>query len=138
MRLPRSENLSHVLHAVRQTIPLKLIIFLEGVVRGNSDLGSPDGEPPLEITEDDFLLMHLIPDSKHFHPKELEKKEWSKNLRGEAPSSSVACTSLLDRDDQGYPILGRNMDWIPFGDGGGESVVMAWIEDGVAVWDRQD
>jgi hypothetical protein len=76
--------------------------------------------------------MHLIPDSKHFHPHTLEQ-EWGEYLAEEEPAGSLACTSLLDRDDQGHVIFGRNMDWCPFGEAGGKSLVMVWKRKGIAV-----
>jgi hypothetical protein len=131
LRLPRSENLPNVLSAVCQKIPSEYLQEMKGLVVGYNEWATQTGAS-LRITEDDVLLMHLIPDSKHFHPKALEK-EWSKHFTGEERARSVACTSILDRDDQGNVIFGRNMDWCPFGEAGGKSLVMVWKNRGVAV-----
>ncbi|NGX33776.1 MAG: hypothetical protein K1060chlam1_00117 [Candidatus Anoxychlamydiales bacterium] len=131
LRLPRSKNLPKVLETVRQKIPLEYQQEMRGLAEGYNEWAKQAGVS-LRITEDDVLLMHLIPDSKHFHPKALEKK-WSEYLIGKKPAGSIACTSILDRDDQGNVIFGRNMDWCPFGEAGGKSLVMVWKTKGVAV-----
>lgn len=131
LRLPRSENLPNVLSAVRQKIPSEYLKEMEGLARGYNQWAAESGVAA-PITEDDILLMHLIPDSKHFHPKAVEKK-FRKDLAGLEAAGSLACTSLLDRDDQGNVIFGRNMDWCPFGEAGGKSLVMVWKNKGIAV-----
>lgn len=131
LRLPRSENLPHVLSAVRQKIPSEYLQEMKGLAEGYNEWAAETGAS-LQMTEEDVLLMHLIPDSKHFHPQALEK-QWSEYLGEDEAERLVACTSLLDRDDQGNVIFGRNMDWCPFGEAGGKSLVMVWKSKGVAV-----
>jgi hypothetical protein len=125
--LPRSEKLPHVLRSIRETIPAEYLQEMKGLAAGYKEWATQTGAS-LQITEDDILLMHLIPDSKHFHPKELEK-EWQ---FAEEEARSAACTSLLDRDDEGNVIFGRNMDWCPFGEAGSKSLVLVWKNKGVA------
>lgn len=125
--LPRSENLPTVLNAIRQKIPSEYLLELRGLAKGYTEWAEQN-HVSLSITEEDLLLIHLIPDSKHFHPKELENSS-----RQEEREPVFACTSLLDRDDQGHVIFGRNMDWCSFGAGGSKSLVLVWKTKGVAV-----
>ena len=127
-RLPRSEELSNVLAAVRQKIPSEYLQEMRGLAEGYNAWATQAGVS-LRLTQEDILLIHLIPDSKHFHLGALEK-EWNKYVK---QKRVFACTSLLDRDDQGNVIFGRNMDWCPFGQGGEKSLVMVWKTKGVAV-----
>lgn len=132
LRLPRAAHLQNVLQAVRAKIPPAYLQEIQGVVKGYKDWATQENVS-FPITEDDILLMHLIPDSKHFHPKVLEKQWKERPLHTEEDARAVACTSLLDRDDEGNVIFGRNMDWCPFGEAGGKSLVMVWKNQGVAV-----
>lgn len=135
LRLPRAPNLQNVLREIRKQIPQEYLLEIQGMVEGYNAWGikekSKQGSFP--ITEDDILLMHLIPDSKHFHPKDCEALWQNIPEERQAEERQVACTSLLDRDDQGNVIFGRNMDWCPFGEAGSKSLVMVWKESGVAV-----
>lgn len=127
LRLPRSRDLPIVLEAVRKKIPEEYAKEMQGLAKGYNAWAEEAGASLM--TEEDVLLMHLIPDSKHFHPKELEET-WSEPFQKEP---AVACTSLLDRDESGEVIFGRNMDWCPFGEAGSKSLVLVWQTKGVAV-----
>ncbi len=125
LREPRACELRDILNEVREKIPQEYIDEMEGVANGYNRWAQEAGKTA-RLTLDDVVLMHLIPDSKHFHPKQV--KSHQNELLG-----AMACTSLLQRgtSDEGV-IFGRNMDWIPFGDGGGKSLLIVWKPENVA------
>ena len=125
MRLPCPDRLQKVLDAVYETIPESLQQEMQGLVNGYNEWAQKAKKSSMTIG--DALLMHLIADSKHFHPKQVEK-----SLLQMPEDQAAACTVLLDRDQEGRVLFGRNMDWCPFGKGGSYSLVFVWKQKGVA------
>ncbi|MES2273031.1 MAG: C45 family peptidase [Chlamydiota bacterium] len=122
LRNPRSPQLKKVLHELRAQIPADYLREMEGLSEGYNAWAKA-ANLSTRMTPEDVLLVHLIPDSKHFHPKELElafgKRKKESDLQG-----AMACTSLLLRDAQKRVVFGRNMDWCPFGKGADATVVI--------------
>lgn len=130
-RYPRAPEITQVMNQLRDQIPKGYLQEMEGLSRGYN-LWAKQAKIPTSLTLDDVILMHLIADAKHFHPKIIEKaigqiKEES-DLKG-----AVACTSLLHRDPENGVIFGRNVDWCPFGQGGAKSLVVVWKPQNIAV-----
>lgn len=122
MRHQRANNLPRTLEEIKKQLPDHLKEELSGLSEGFNKWAEESGNS-MRLSEKDLLLMHLIPDSKHFIPKEIED-----DLTG-----TPACTTMLYRSKQEGLVFGRNMDWCPFGDGGANSVVIVWKNKGVAL-----
>ena len=82
------------------------------------------------MTIEDLILFHLMPDSLHFSPKNIEA-----NLRGEQENREsprilddvipvLGCTVVIDQDKDEGMTFGRNMDWPSFGIFGRYSLVI--------------
>jgi hypothetical protein len=127
---PRAHQLPHVLGALKRQIPPAYLKEMEGLAEGYNQWAE-EAAVETAMTLDDVLLMHLIPDSKHFHPRERERALAN---RGEIPDvlGNVACTTLLHRDPKNGLLFERNMDWCPFGDGGAASILIVWKDLGIA------
>lgn len=137
LRHPQADRLPTILAEIRKLLPDHLVEEMKGLAHGFNAWAKAAGISKI-MTEDDVLLMHLIPDSKHFHPSEMEAK--LKNNQSQRIGivvseglSNVACTTILFKDIIKGMVFGRNMDWCPFGTGGEKSLVMVWKSKGVAV-----
>jgi len=131
LRYPRAPEVTNVLNQLRAQIPKSYLQEMEGLSRGYN-LWAKEAKISSFMTLDDLILMHLIADAKHFHPKQIERaigqiKEES-DLKG-----AVACTSLLHRDPENGVVFGRNVDWCPFGQGGAKSLILVWKPQNIAV-----
>lgn len=122
MRQPKAKELPKTLKNIWETIPQHMQEEMTGLAEGFNAWANKN-KVKAKLTTDDVLLMHLIPDSKHFQPKRMEN-----DLLG-----TPACTTMLYRSDKEGMVFGRNMDWCPFGEGGENSIVMVWKKRGVAV-----
>jgi len=128
---PRANKLSKTLHEIRQHIPHSYQKEMQELAEGYNCWAKEAGVST-SMTSDDVLLMHLIADSKHFHPKTIENTLVSAPSKEGGLLDAVACTSLLHRDSKNGMLFARNMDWCPFGQGGAASLVIVWKEQGVA------
>lgn len=120
LRHKKANELQQMLERIQKELPEHLKIELEGLVKGYNKWAEETFHED-RMTFNDALLMHLIPDSKHFIPEQIEN-----DLTG-----TVACTSILYKNQEDI-IFGRNMDWCPFGEGGSNSIIMVWRSKGIA------
>ncbi|MCB1136848.1 MAG: hypothetical protein KDK78_11315 [Chlamydiia bacterium] len=109
-----------------QQLPDEIMEELRGIVDGyNSAI--PKGllvqEPALTVEE--LILLHLHPDRVHFSPKVSEGLMDPESFHGnERPYGGIACTTIIDGDEETGPIVGRNLDWQTFGITGKWSVLI--------------
>lgn len=117
MQLPNAQDVPETLHAIMELLPEEYVIELEGMVAGYNQWLEENRWLPKKITIEDVLVFHLMPDSLHFSPEQVEAA-----LRGEESSISadenqslVGCTVVVDKDKDKGLTVGRNMDWPSFG-----------------------
>lgn len=135
LRQPKPSQLQKMLRKFYKILPEDYQQEMEGLVHGYNTWAKSAGKIKSLMTKDDLMLIHLIPDSKHFHTKKMTDKSLKKSVKfQEIPAIfACACTSILSRDANGKIIFGRNKDWSSFGNGGAESLVVVWKNTGVAV-----
>lgn len=137
LRQPRAGSLPNTLAEIRERVPENYLEELEGLAEG-FNRWAEDAGVSRRFSADDFLLIHLLPDSKHFHTHAIEKGLTTEEPAGQRTGAnlSLACTTILHRDEEQGLIFGRNMDWCPFGEGGENSLLVVWkkrdYERGVA------
>ena len=73
------------------------------------------------ITLEKLLLIHLMPDTLHFAPQNIEGNIQSSQ---QCNVPSLACTVVVDKDPQEGIVFGRNMDWPSFGLFGSHSLII--------------
>lgn len=120
-RLPRASEAQQGIQEIKKTIPREYLLEMEGVVQGYQQWARENPLSfPKTITLDDLILLHLMPDH-HNLPKtadsELMAHEWN-------PLEQVACSVILDKDENNEIVFGRNMDWPSFGMAGAHSLVI--------------
>lgn len=135
LRQPKPSQLKKMLRKFYKILPEDYQQEMEGLVHGYNTWAKSAGKIKSLMTKDDLMLIHLIPDSKHFHTKKMTDKSLKKNVKfPDIPEIfASACTSILLRDANGKILFGRNKDWSSFGNGGAESVVVVWKNKGIAV-----
>ncbi|MBA3237489.1 MAG: hypothetical protein H0T62_03950 [Parachlamydiaceae bacterium] len=136
LRKPDADQIPKVIEALKREIPEEYLEEMKGLTDGFNQWAKETNNSAPHVTVEDVLLMHLIADIKHFNPSQVEntlsghKSIWERI--SDALTPSPACTTLLHRDEEKGVIFGRNMDWCPFGHGGGESLFVVWKHSGVA------
>jgi hypothetical protein len=128
LRAPTPADVPHTLEAVKRNLLPTWLRELEGLCAG-FDARMTELKQKDRLTLDNAILMHLVPDSKHFHPLKLNKVA-AELVPGEMVSG--ACTCILQKDTTNGMILGRNMDWLAFGTGGESSLLIVWKTLGIA------
>jgi hypothetical protein len=124
---PEADKVSKALELIKETVPAEYQEELNGLVAGfNRWLTENQGPEAKLMTFDDILLFHLMPDSIHFSPQDLERsfaktKEWEEKKSSFVP---LACTVVIDQDQKKGMTFGRNMDWPSFGLLGGLSLII--------------
>jgi hypothetical protein len=128
-RKPRSSQLSNILSKVRATSPW-FLSEIKGLVEGYNRWAREQHwwQFPKKLTEDDILLLQLIPDSLQFDPGAAESNlqiqptpEWQR----------VACSAIVERNEKTGFVFARNMDWPSFGLLGACSLVIHRKNKGV-------
>lgn len=122
---PRAESLPKTLDAICQVIPHSYQLEMKGLLAGYRQWAK---EHPLQfpktMTEDDVLLLQLLPDSMHYNPAEFEMKMKILCSQQQCQTAAVACTAIIDRDPEKGFVFARNMDWPSFGVMGTYSLVI--------------
>lgn len=118
-RQPRAQQLTDAIEQVKETIPEEYLTEMQGIVEGFKQWSKEHPfSLPKQITLDDLILLHLMPDSMHFNPGRLAS-------RGKPfPYENVACSAVIDKDENGNLVFARNMDWPSFGLAGTYSLVI--------------
>lgn len=113
LSLPKTDSLHQTLNEIRKILPESYKQEMEGLLAGYRQWAK---EHPLRfpkfLTEDDILLIQLLPDSMHFNPS-LFKMTKAPAHGQEMPA--VACTAIIEIDAGKGFVFARNMDWPSFG-----------------------
>jgi hypothetical protein len=164
---PTEDRLSRILNQIWTDIPdyyqEEMVGLLDGYLEWRKDLLSKHHSRFFadvfkfftpELTLFDFLLFHLLADSKHLHV--LHKPTLLSRLVGISSIVGAACTTILynktlykkdsisvinepidkeltevsEIDNEMY--MGRNLDWLPFGTAGSSSCIIIWNQSGIA------
>lgn len=134
--VPAASQLGTVIEELKKQIPDDYKTELEGLAEGYNKYAEENVLSD-RITLEDLIRLHLIPDSKHFHLKPMEKalskqKKEQRGIVGQLrEAAGGACTTILYKDEQHGLIFSRNMDWLPFGKGGSNSLLMHWKRSGI-------
>jgi hypothetical protein len=105
-----SHPLAKDLSEVRRWIPSDFLREMEGVVAGYNQWADEHHRSARSrtVTLDYLLLLHLIPD-----------------LGQRLSDAHVACSSIIDSDEQSNPLFARNLDWPSLGVTGTYSLVIS-------------
>jgi hypothetical protein len=124
LQQPQASALPKTLAAMRNKIPHTYQLELNGLAHG-FNAWAEKNNAERRLTSDDFLLIHLLPDSKHFQPYEHEINP-NLNYCIFPAFTDAACTTILHKDERDEVVFARNMDWCPFGQAGAKSLVIVW------------
>lgn len=122
--LPQAKEVSKTLKKINKTLPQEYLEELKGVADGFNRWAKQNyWFKHRNLTVNDLILFHLMPDSIHFSPKEFESNLKNKkaplnaspNLANAKKNALLGCTVVIDQDDEKGLTFGRNMDWPSFG-----------------------
>lgn len=110
LQMKEASDMPKTMERIKELLSPEYLEEMEGIVDGynawvkeNTLFGSRN------LTIDDLMIFHLMPDSLHFSPEEAEKKLTTEK---ELP---VGCTVVIDKDNEQGITFARNMDWPSFG-----------------------
>ncbi len=126
--LPDAKNVNRTLAEIKEKMlqePLATAYVeeMEGLVAGFNDWSKEiNGSKGREITFNDILIFHIMPDSLHFSPEAYEiglinsqteevNEDEIEELEANEAEPLVACTVVMDKDPEIGVVVGRNMDW---------------------------
>ncbi len=98
---------------LKTVIPKTYLKEMEGITEGFNEKMQEIGSPK-RLTLDQLLLFHLVPDLLHSQPKGLEgilNSGKQQESNSSVPLPPFGCTTILDYDENGHVVFGRNMDW---------------------------
>jgi hypothetical protein len=119
---PRAKDLLQTLAALRRLIPADYLLEMEGLVDGYHRWCNEQHwwTFPKKFTLDEALLMHLLPDSGHLNPQSHEMNVAQPSVA----TAAVACSAIIDQNEDGTMVFARNMDWPSLGVTGTFSMVI--------------
>ena len=134
LRKPRAADLPRTMSQLKQLILPEYWAEMAGIAEGYNRWAT-EARIKSTMTVEDVALLHLIPDVKHFNSASFEQQlRRAEQAESGRPASvgnllagldpAPACTSILYKDADGTATLGRNMDWVPFGQGGAKSILI--------------
>jgi len=118
LREPRAHQIPEIIDAIKRQIPEEYYREMEGLADGYNEWAkSVKMIGANQLSPEDIILFHLMPDSLHF--------DTEKNFKKPSPKQrNAACTSIVDRDAERGIVFGRNMDWPSLGIAGTYSLVI--------------
>ncbi|MBN2479980.1 MAG: linear amide C-N hydrolase [Parachlamydiales bacterium] len=125
---PNAKSIPNVIKEVKKTIPEKFLKEMQGLVDGyNQWVDKKILFKPKKMTIEDAIFYHLIAEKIHFNmlfaEKQLaDKKDQTTSKPNEA--FSVACSSIVDFDENKKVVFARNMDWPSFDVAGTHTLVI--------------
>jgi hypothetical protein len=119
---PKASEMPQLLASIRAKVPEKYLLEMKGLVEGFNNWAK-ENKISTQLTEDDILLVNLIPDKFHFTPKKDEVIS-ANDLGALSRMQNVACTVVIDRDKEEGISMGRNMDWPSLGVMGTNSILI--------------
>lgn len=119
--LAKPHEVSQTLGKIKAALPERLIQEMEGIVEGYNQAHSqlPSFK---ELTVNDLLYLHLIPDSMHF---EAQKDGVEEDVPEVKARELAACTFIAQHDEHLGTIVARNMDWPSFNAAGTYSLIIS-------------
>jgi len=118
MGQPRANEIPQAIAQVKKTLPEDYINELRGLVDGYAKWQEDNERSSSKMTLEDALLLHLMPDARHFHPSKEEGGAYASQL-----SFDCACTAIINKEGDEL-VVARNMDWPSFGLMGAYSLVI--------------
>lgn len=119
-------SVARTIDQIRQKIPSEYLEEMKGIVEGvNKWRREHNWIDRREVTVHELILFHLMPDMCHFDPKEVEAassskpqgRQTSSAKKKKSPRKPLACTVVIDRDQDRGITFGRNLDWPSYGIG---------------------
>lgn len=121
-RMPHAGQTPETLKAIREMLEPDHVREMEGMVDGFNQWAQENKWFKHTVTVEDLILFHLMPDSIHFSPKEMEAELGGvQDDEAESPGlldhvlNVLGCTVVIDQDQEEGMVFGRNMDWPSFG-----------------------
>jgi hypothetical protein len=113
LAIPEPKKVPLLIQKLISSLPPEYLNEIEGIVEGFNDR-MKELKQKDRLTREKLILLQLVPDLHHSIPYELERKLSGKEslwnpINGSV--SSLGCTALLDFDEEGSVVFGRNMDW---------------------------
>lgn len=120
--MPEAQQIPKTLQSIREKLLPEHLRELEGLVAGYKQWSQEHKWSKQEVTVDDLILFHLMPDSLHFRPADVEPR--LKDEQKKPDENPLGCTVVIDQDEKEGMVFGRNMDWPSFGVFGRYSLVI--------------
>lgn len=121
-REKRASKIRNILDAIKDKIPQKIILELQGLADGYNARKSYFDKA---ITLDDLLYLQLMPDKTYFKPGKIKIGEQVVESQPLIQLQTAACTVIGLHDKDGTPTLARTMDWPSFGKAGTLSLIVS-------------
>lgn len=129
-REKKASEIRDVLNAIRNKIPQRFVLEMQGLVDGYNERKSYFDKT---ITFDDVLYLQLMPDKTYFKPGMMKVNAPAVKSQALIQTSTVACTVIGLHDKQGVPLLARMMDWLSFGKAGTFSLIISRINSATGI-----
>lgn len=114
--ITQAAQLGALIKEVKKQIPQEYLEEMQGVVDGFNEWSNGQKS---SLTLDQLLLLHLIPDSNH-----LDFLKIAANNSGLSNDEAVACTAVVDGDENNGLTFARTLDWVSRGVTGKYSLVI--------------
>ena len=114
--IPDPKKIPNLIEQLKKQIPQEYLDEIKGIAEGFNQK-MKDQQSPRRVQWEQVLLLQLVPDILHSRACDLEKllKKESVKTSSKIPLPAPACTTILDHDENGHVVFGRNMDWPSLG-----------------------
>ena len=134
--IPNPKSTPLLIDQLKQQIPRDYLREIEGMAEGfNKKM--EENKSSHRITTEKLLLLQLLPDVLHSKALGLEKSlKKGFQTTGAAlpiPVPAPGCTTLLNYDDEGKVVFGRNMDWPSLGVAGTYTIMVRREHEGAKI-----
>jgi hypothetical protein len=126
---PTAAEMPDMLAEIRENIPKPYVEEMEGLVEGYNKWVNEQSRlcRPKEMTFNDLLLFHLMPDSLQFDPgyaHDTRTMEEGVDPATPQPSPKLGCTVVVAGSKEKGLTFARNMDWPSYGVAGTNSLII--------------
>lgn len=129
-REKRPTKIQNILDAIKDKIPQRFILELQGLADGYNARKSYFDKA---ITLDDLLYLQLMPDKTYFKPGKIKAGNGIMDSQPLIQLQTAACTVIGLKDKDSAPLLARTMDWPSFGKAGTLSLIVSRINSATGV-----
>ncbi|MFQ5729552.1 MAG: C45 family autoproteolytic acyltransferase/hydrolase [Waddliaceae bacterium] len=114
--IPDPEKVPHLIEQLQKQIPQEYLDEMKGIAEGFNQK-MKDKKSSHRVKWEQVLLLQLVPDILHSRAWDLEKrlKKEAVTIGSKIPLPAPGCTTILDHDENGHVVFGRNMDWPSLG-----------------------